>query len=125
MYQLNQSFPDDSECYVYFYSNWCPDCTRSTPAVKAVCVGEGQRLLTVNVGERDSWKDPSNPLRAQPWAIKCLPSLIFLPSWTGEPGAKLDSDLEQAPNATRAAELVSTFFAEVPYRFFILRAKAT
>ena len=66
--------------------DWCPDCVRSTPAVRAAAAGAA--LLEVDVGSSAEWKDRSHPLRQDPQLkLTGIPTLF---SWTATgPGERL------------------------------------
>lgn len=112
LYQLSQSYPDDTDCLILFESSWCPDCVRATPEIKGVCVSESTRLLICNVGNREVYRDKDNYLRQEPWNLKCIPTLVCMNSWTDKINSRLDTELEQCDTGEKVIELVETFISE-------------
>ena len=108
----------DIPCFVYFYSTWCPDCTRSTPLVNDVFWNDKVNLclLKVDVGERASYKDPANPLRTADggWEIRCLPTLVWLGVGAKDAGhtTRLAERLEQCADPIAGKEMIELFVKE-------------
>ena len=71
-------------------ADWCPDCVRSTGAVRAaVAAAPGARLLEVDVAAVPAeWKTPAHPLRSDPrFRLSGIPTLV---AWrNGAVAAKL------------------------------------
>ncbi|KAG0076483.1 hypothetical protein BGZ93_011172 [Podila epicladia] len=63
----------DKKIYAYFYGHhteetgksWCPDCVRSDPIVleRFAKADNNVVLVSVDVGDRATWKDPAHHLR--------------------------------------------------------------
>ena len=70
----------------------------------------GATLLEVDVGAPATWKTPDHPLRRDPrFALSGVPTLV---RWqNGAVTARLGAELERAPTAAAARELVDTFVA--------------
>jgi len=80
-----QALKDAAEQYLIFYSSivdgksWCPDCRDVEDLVKETFSSEDSpSALIVYVGDRAEWKSPSNVLRAQPWSLTDIPTIIRL-----------------------------------------------
>lgn len=114
LYHLSQSYPGDTDCLVLFESQWCPDCVRATPEIKTVCVSEQTRLLIVNVGSREEYRNPENKLKFEPWNLKCIPTLCCLNSWRLDTAinSRLDKELECCKTKENVIELVEIFIQE-------------
>ena len=78
--------------------------------VREAVTGAGKHLLVVDVGAREEWKTPVNPLRSDPrFLLSGIPTLVF---WQGgKSAAKLGAELEGAPTTTAAQKVVEAFVA--------------
>ncbi|KMT18693.1 hypothetical protein BVRB_2g028180 [Beta vulgaris subsp. vulgaris] len=59
--------------------SWCPDCVRAEPVIykKLEEAGENVALLRAYVGDRPTWRTPSNPFRIDSrFQLKGVPTLI-------------------------------------------------
>nr|CAH8871032.1 unnamed protein product [Trichobilharzia regenti] len=60
-------------------TNWCPDCVKGEPIIKKALekLPENAVFLKVEVGDRNTWRDPENVFRTHPKCrITSIPSLI-------------------------------------------------
>ncbi|KAA0198877.1 DUF953 domain containing protein, partial [Fasciolopsis buskii] len=60
-------------------SQWCPDCREVDPLVKMALrdLPSNGVFLTVQVGDRPTWKDPENPFRLnKACTVSSIPTLI-------------------------------------------------
>ena len=62
--------------------SWCPDCRDADPVVNDTLdswskTSPSSILITVYVGERANWKNPSNIFRGEPYFIKAVPTLMI------------------------------------------------
>ena len=109
MARLNASRPT----FVYFYADWCPDCTRSGPCVDDVFWSKDVdlQLLKVDVGEKKAFKDAGFALRRDPaWKLTCVPTLAWIVA--GAPERRIAEDLEACEDAAAARALISKFVSE-------------
>ncbi|THV07462.1 hypothetical protein K435DRAFT_833363 [Dendrothele bispora CBS 962.96] len=72
-----------SESFLIFYSSvvngklWCPDCQDVEELVKRTFEPEdAPPALIVYVGDRNTWKSPSNVFRKAPWSLSSIPTII-------------------------------------------------
>ncbi|PSC74668.1 thioredoxin Clot [Micractinium conductrix] len=97
-----------SGAYLLFKADWCPDCVRSTQAVRDAVAAAGAQLLELDVGAPTAWKTPTHPLRTDPrFQLGGVPTLVFWSS--GLAAAKLGRELERAPTAAAAAQVAAAF----------------
>ncbi len=64
-------------------TSWCPDCVEAKPIldskIRPACVENGVAFSQIDVGARDSWKNPEHPLRRHPlFKVERIPSLILI-----------------------------------------------
>ncbi|KAL4431372.1 hypothetical protein ABPG75_006628 [Micractinium tetrahymenae] len=98
-----------SGAYVLFKADWCPDCVRSTQAVRDAVAASGGKLLEVDVAAQPpAWKTPAHPLRKDPrFQLGGIPTLVY---WKGGAvAAKLGAELERAPSTAAAAQVAADF----------------
>ncbi|PWN32210.1 thioredoxin-like protein [Meira miltonrushii] len=58
---------------------WCPDCRDVDPTIRKVFDNNSSPTLNVvKVGDRPTWKDPSNKWRSEPYRVSEIPTLIQL-----------------------------------------------
>ncbi|GLB35817.1 putative eukaryotic protein of unknown function (DUF953) [Lyophyllum shimeji] len=76
---------DVAEQYLIFYSSivdgklWCPDCQDVEVLVKETFSSEDSpSALIVYVGDRAEWKSSSSVLRAEPWSLTGVPTIVRL-----------------------------------------------
>ncbi|KAF9074905.1 hypothetical protein BDP27DRAFT_1287038 [Rhodocollybia butyracea] len=69
--------------YLIFYSSivngrlWCPDCIAVEELVKDTFSSDGSpSALIIYVGDRSTWKSPSNTLRGEPWRVQSVPTIM-------------------------------------------------
>ncbi|PRW20406.1 thioredoxin Clot [Chlorella sorokiniana] len=104
--------PDAS--YILFKADWCPDCVRSTDAVKSAVATAGAQLLLVDVADAPpAWKTPAHPLRSDArFQLGGIPTLVY---WKGgKAAAKLGAELERAPTTAAAAQVAAAFVKANP-----------
>ncbi|KAF8078972.1 hypothetical protein FPV67DRAFT_1402857 [Lyophyllum atratum] len=78
-----QALKDVPEQYLIFYSSivdgrsWCPDCRDVEDLVRETFgLDASPSALIVYVGDRAEWKSPSNVLRAEPWNLTDIPTIV-------------------------------------------------
>jgi len=71
--------------YLIFFSSlvdgrlWCPDCLAVDELVqKTFKPIDGPSALMVHVGDKPTWKSPSNLFKGEPWKIRSIPTIIKL-----------------------------------------------
>ncbi|KAA3675332.1 uncharacterized protein DEA37_0010931 [Paragonimus westermani] len=60
-------------------SNWCPDCVQAKPIIEKALskLPANGVFFTVHVGDRNSWRSPSNVFRTHPKCkVSSIPTLI-------------------------------------------------
>jgi len=64
--------------YVYFFSDWCPDCHKADPLVREEMTKQtGKLILDCNVGAREPYKKPDHPYRLHNQIkLTAIPTLI-------------------------------------------------
>ncbi|TDG42690.1 hypothetical protein AWZ03_010888 [Drosophila navojoa] len=104
-----------SNCLIYMYffgekdskgRSWCPDCVAVEDLVETAFreyAHPNSLIYTVNVGDRDAWKDksPANKFRQSPFNLTVIPALL---RWNNS--ERLDGDQLLKP------ELLKLFFDE-------------
>ncbi|KAK7465468.1 hypothetical protein VKT23_005445 [Stygiomarasmius scandens] len=72
-----------SESFLVFYSSvvdgklWCPDCQDVEEIVKKTFEPEdAPSAVIVYVGDRNTWKSPSNSFRKAPWSLSSIPTIV-------------------------------------------------
>jgi len=63
--------------------SWCSDCVAAEPTIKSVLLPLAKKknipVYTVDVGQREEWKDKQNPLRVHSGLkVDCVPTAIFV-----------------------------------------------
>jgi hypothetical protein len=64
--------------------------------------------LEVFVGPRAVWKDPGHSLRASPWSVRGVPTLVAL-SATGQEERRVCDQLEEAASPAEVVALTASF----------------
>ncbi|KAK7058541.1 hypothetical protein VNI00_002177 [Paramarasmius palmivorus] len=81
--ELSKHLPSDG--YVIFYSSivndqlWCPDCRDvEAPVREAFSAPDAPSAVIVYVGDRPTWKSPTNAFRGEPWKVTSIPTIVKL-----------------------------------------------
>jgi len=100
--QTSNTIPDSltaSEEYLIFYSSivngrlWCPDCNAVDGLVKSTFSSEdAPSALIIYVGDRPTWKSPSNVFRGEPFKIQSVPTILKIQNGK-EVGRLVDSEI--------------------------------
>ena len=90
--------------------NWCSDCVKAEPYIeqfaKPLAIKKGIDLWTVVVGDRDTWKNPQNPLRTNPnIKLNGVPTLLLFKKGKGT--IKLEEEM------LMNQEFIEAFFEEL------------
>ncbi|KAG1678286.1 hypothetical protein FOA52_013907 [Chlamydomonas sp. UWO 241] len=86
---------------------WCPDCVRAIPCIQSVVEARGGSWLEVRVGDKPTWKDTAHPFRSDP-SVVTIPTLFHVRA-DGSLGARCGRDLDTAPSAELAMQVVEKF----------------
>jgi len=100
--QTSNTIPDSltaSEEYLIFYSSivngrlWCPDCNAVDGLVKSTFSSEdAPSALIIYVGDRPTWKSPSNVFRGEPFKIQSVPTILKIQNGK-EVGRLVDNEI--------------------------------
>ena len=111
--------------FVYFFARWCPDCTRSTPLVRATFARlPSATLIEVDVNEKSIYRDKSSGTRKalDRHKLKCLPTLLCVSPCTQ---LRLDTELESCSDPIKGQFLVDEYIDKcVPPRLPVKHIKA-
>eukprot|EP01134_Creolimax_fragrantissima_P006923 CFRG6923T1 len=72
--------PEEGRIYGMFFSDWCPDCVSMCPQAKKSfegLSGPNDIMLTFDVGDRPTWRNPENSLRMdERTQLTSIPTII-------------------------------------------------
>lgn len=80
------TFPSEiTDRFAVFYSSvvdgqlWCSDCIAVDSVIQdAFLAQDSPTALIIYVGDKPSWKNPTNIFRSGPWNISTVPTVIKL-----------------------------------------------
>ena len=89
--------------------SWCPDCRRALPLAENMAAETRLiKVLRVDVGGRDAWKDAAHPLRTAPdLQLSCVPTLMWASA--GGFGDALGPELEACESEQDVRDRLAPF----------------